>query len=126
MKFLLSLAVAVPVLFIFHWLALPWWTVAIAMGLVGLAVRLRGFASFATGFGCVVLFWGVHAYLINSANDGQLMQRISQLLNFSPSIIWLLMLLIGGLVGGMSQLTGSLLRVAVLGADDEGKRRRRR
>ncbi len=126
MKFLLSLAVALPLLLVFHWLSLPWWTIAVAMGLVGLAVRLRGFASFLAGFGCVVFFWGAHAYLIDSANNGQLLSRISQLLNFSPSVIWLLMLLIGGLVGGSAQLTGSLLRVAVLGAEDDSKRRRRR
>lgn len=96
---------------------LPWWGfVLIAMG-IGAALNLHGGLSFLCGFLTMALVWGIHTWLIDSANGGQLSAKMASLLQFgSATTLWWITLLIGGLLGGLGMLTGKFGRDMVLGA----------
>lgn len=119
--FLLTLAAGA----VSAWL-LPWWAVALVAAVVGVAVNeLSPFKSFWVGFLGIGVVWLTHAIWINSANGGQMLEKISQLLKMSHFLIWLLTFLIAGFLGGLGMLTGRLGKLAILG-DSTGRRRRRR
>jgi hypothetical protein len=93
-------------------LYLPWWTAAIAAGLVALVLNLRPGAAFLAGFAGVFLLWGALAWLRSSGNDHILAHRMSAFIlkKDSPMMLMLLASLAGGLTAGLGGLTGSLAR----------------
>lgn len=110
---------------LFHYLGLPWWTIAIISALANFQFKLSPLYSFICGFLSILLLWYIHAYWINSANNGALLQNISEVMSLSTTTIWFLMLSIGSLVGGFSGLTGSLFRTAFVGYPNEKSKRRK-
>lgn len=107
-------------------LPLSWWAIALVSGAVAFQMRLTALSSFLAGFLAVVLLWAAQAYFINVANNGILLAKISELLKMGNTTIWAIMLLIGGLVGGFSAMTGLFLRVVLLDDVAAGNSRRRR
>jgi hypothetical protein len=93
-------------------LYLPWWTVAVAGGLVALILNLRPVAAFMAGFMAVFVLWGGLALLRSSSNDHILAKRMAAFIlkNDNPWMLILLTALIGGLVTGLGALSGSFLR----------------
>src|ERR1700712_1535428 len=93
---------------------LPWWVVAIAAFLAALFIGKTSAQSFWSGFGGVFIVWTVLALFKSIPNDHILAKRVIQL--FPLPHHWILLLLItalvGGLVGGMSALSGVLLKKA--------------
>jgi hypothetical protein len=93
-------------------LYLPWWSLAIAAFVVALVVHQTGGKAFGAGFlGCFLL-WGILALLRDSANEHILSGKIANLLPLGGNVNLLLFATatIGGLVGGMAALCGSLGR----------------
>jgi hypothetical protein len=86
---------------------LPWWTLAIGAFVVAFLFDNKSFPAFAAGFLGVILLWlGVAAY-ISMVTDSILTSKLNQLLPINSFVITAL---VGGLVGGLSALTGSLFR----------------
>jgi hypothetical protein len=106
MKFIIHIAATMAIAAVLQsWL--PWWTMAIGAFGVAYFMSNKGFASFAAGFLAVALLWLGFAFYIDVATHSILTEKINRLL---PINSFVLTLLIGGLVGGFSSLTGSLLR----------------
>ncbi|WP_185958372.1 hypothetical protein [Fodinibius sediminis] len=91
-------------------LIFPWWSLAVPAILLGAALGRTGGSSFGTGFLGIGLLWFVQATYIHLANDGLLVTRIADLFSLPhPWLVILITVLVGGLAGGFSTLTGYLL-----------------
>lgn len=127
MKFILSIILIIAFSFgLMYFLPLPWWSPAIVAALVGVQLRLSAFSSFLAGFLAGGLLWFGHASLINSANDGLLLGKISAVLKMSTTILWGAVFVLGALLSGFGAMTGSLFRTAFIGDFATNSRRRRR
>ncbi|MCO5945299.1 hypothetical protein [Mucilaginibacter flavidus] len=93
---------------------LPWWVIAIAAFLPALFIGKTPARSFGAGFAAVFITWTVLALFKTVPNDNILATRVASLFQL-PSWILLLLItaLIGGIVGGMSALSGILLKRAL-------------
>ncbi|RVT96564.1 hypothetical protein EOD41_19835 [Mucilaginibacter limnophilus] len=93
---------------------LPWWVCAIIAFAAALLIRTKG-SAFLCGFSAVAVAWLGLALLKTLPNENILAQRMAKLFHL-PN--WLLLLavtiIIGGLVGGFSALTGVLFRKAFI------------
>ena len=85
---------------------LPWWTMAIASFALGYFFGNKGLTSFSAGFLGVGLLWLGMSMIIDVSTQSILTDKINKLL---PLNVFVLTTLIGGLVGGLASLTGSLL-----------------
>jgi len=92
---------------------LPWWVVAIAAFLAALLIGKTSRQAFISGFGAVFIVWIVLALFKSIPNDHILANRIAQLFHL-PSWQYILVItgIVGGLVGGFSDLSGLLLKKA--------------
>jgi hypothetical protein len=97
--------------FIFN-AVLPWWCVALAALIAGAAVPLKSWLSFFAGFAGIFLLWAVLAFWLDKENAGVLSAKMAQVLPFNgnTTLLMLATALVGGLLGGLSALTGSFLR----------------
>jgi hypothetical protein len=86
---------------------LPWWTLAIGAFVVAFLFDNKSFPAFAAGFLGVILLWLSVAAYISMVTDSILTSKLNQLLPINSFVITAL---VGGLVGGLSALTGSLFR----------------
>ena len=85
----------------------PWWTLVLGMALTGFYFAGSGFRSFLAGFISAAILWLAFASYHHFVSDGLLTQKID---NLFPVPAFVLTTLIGGIAGGFSSLTGSLLR----------------
>ncbi len=90
----------------------PWWTMAIVCFLIGGLAGMNGVSSFFTGFLAVALLWGGFALFLDMSNDSMLSGKMAQLLGegMTSTALLLISAALGGLVGGMACMTGSLGR----------------
>lgn len=92
---------------------LPWWVVAIAAFIPALFVGTTPARSFWAGFAGVFIVWAILALFKSIPNDNILATRVAALFHLPNWILLLLVTaLIGGIVGGMSALSGVLLKRA--------------
>jgi hypothetical protein len=98
---------------------LPWWVVAIAAFLTALIIGKTPLQSFWSGFAAIFIGWTVLALFKSIPNDHILASKVVQLFPLPHNWIWLLLItaIIGGLVGGMSALSGVLLKRALAKSD---------
>lgn len=92
-------------------LVLPWWSVFIPGSILGAALGRSGGRSFLWGFTGIAGLWLLQTLIIDLRNNGILTERIAGL--FSLPAGWLIILvtvIIGGLIGGLTTLTGYLAR----------------
>ena len=91
---------------------LPWRIIALIAFLAALFIGKTSGQSFWSGFGGVFIVWVILALLKSIPNDNMLASRVIQLFPLPHSWILLLFItaLIGGLVGGMSALSGILVK----------------
>jgi hypothetical protein len=106
MKFFTQTLVTIICSFIVQYF-LPWWTLAIVAFAVGYYFNNKGFISFAAGFIGVGVLWLTMAFYIDSSTQSILVSKVGKLF---PVNIFVLMVIVGGLVGGFAGLTGTLLR----------------
>ena len=105
MKFLYQLIATMILSFILQNF-LPWWTMAIGAAALGYFFGNKGFVSFLIGFLGVGLLWLGMAMFIDVSTQSILTEKINKIL---PLNVFILTTLVGGLVGGLASLTGSLL-----------------
>jgi hypothetical protein len=91
---------------------LPWWIVALIAFLAALFLGKTSGKSFWSGFGGVFIVWVILALIKSIPNAHMLASRVIQLFPLPHNWILLLLItaLIGGLVGGMSALSGILVK----------------
>lgn len=91
---------------------LPWWGAALAALLVAFVTKQRPMVSAMSGFLGVALLWIAHATWIDVANHHVLSHRVANLLPLDGSSAALIVVsgIIGGTVGGLSGMSGALLR----------------
>lgn len=93
---------------------LPWWSVAVIAFLAAAFLSKTNVRSFWSGFGGVAIAWIILALLKSIPNDHILVKKVTHLFQLPHWILILLITaLIGGLVGGMSALSGILFRKAI-------------
>ena len=111
MQNLIYLAGVVLAAVVLH-LFLPWYAIAAAGLIVGLALPARhAGAAFLLGLLAGGLVWGVYAGYLNHFNGGLLATRIGAMLGgVGPGVLVLLTALLGGLSGGLGAMTGTLGR----------------
>ncbi len=105
MKFLYQLIATIIISFLLQYF-LPWWTMAIGTFALGYFFSNKGFISFCAGFLGVGILWLGMAMFIDASNQSILSEKINRLL---PLNVFVLTTLIGGLVGGLASLAGTLL-----------------
>lgn len=91
---------------------LPWWIIAPFSFVVGYALTKNGGQAFLSGFLAIFLVWAGYALIIDQRNEHILSTRIAQLFPLGGNY-WLLILItgiIGGLVAGLSALSGRLIK----------------
>ncbi|MCB0522683.1 MAG: hypothetical protein H6577_13705 [Lewinellaceae bacterium] len=109
-KFGLQTVIILIVGFIVHQF-LPFWGTAVIAAVVGLLFRYENSAaSFAAGFAAGSLLWGTYAGLLNSGNLSFLSNMLGELFKTNGAYLVYATGLIGGLLGGMGAITGTLAR----------------
>jgi hypothetical protein len=113
MKFLVAILLTALLAFI-SGLFLPWWGIAITSLLVAMLVHQKAGKAFLAGLLGVFILWGGLALWIDIKNDGVLSKKIASVLPLGGNTVYLILLtgLIGGLVGGLSAMSGSFLRAS--------------
>jgi hypothetical protein len=93
---------------------LPWWSIALAGFVPGFLIDQRPVSAFIHGFIGIVMFWGGIIIYVSVVNEGILAQRLSMMIGLPytwlPAIITVL---VGGIIGGLSSLSGRYLREIV-------------
>lgn len=89
---------------------LPWWTIAVVALIVALRVGYRPGKAFLMGFSGIALFWLIAILLRDIPNHHILSGRMATLFNL-PGYAWfaVVTIVVGGLVGGLAALAGSLM-----------------
>lgn len=106
MKLLIQIIITAIVCFVAQSL-FPWWSAAVAAFLVGFVFSNSGLRSFLAGFLGVGLVWILMALFIHFSTQSELAAKVGALM---PVNVFVLTALIGGIVGGFSSLTGSLIK----------------
>lgn len=111
MKFLQHTIVIALLSFIAQ-LFLPWWIIAPIAFIVGYALSRNGGQAFGAAFLGIFLLWAGYAFLIDQRNEHILSTRIATLFPLGGNY-WVLILItgvVGGLVAGLSALSGRLIK----------------
>jgi hypothetical protein len=89
-------------------LFLPWYAIAIAAFLGGL---INSRFNFFAGFLAIALLWTLKAGIIESASSSDLADRVALIFPVKQkALLYLVMAVLGGLVGGFAAMAGSALR----------------
>lgn len=90
----------------------PWWSFAVTSFIIALTIHQKAGKAFLAGFFGLFLLWGVHAFILDSANDHLLSQKVAVLfpLGGSSTTLILITAFIGALVSGLAALSGSIAR----------------
>jgi hypothetical protein len=106
MKFLVQLVAILIVSFLFE-LFLPWWSIAIAAFVGGLVFDTR--SNFGAGFLAIALLWTLKALFIEMSASATLTDRVAAIFTVGKPVLFVIMALLGGLVGGFAAMAGSAL-----------------
>ena len=115
MKLVISILLTVLLAYTIGLFEFPWWSFAITTCAVFIAIPQHPGKSFLAGFVAVFCLWLVLAFKIDMANEHLLSKKVAGILplNGNYNLLILISSIVGGLVAGMSALTGSLLRKAM-------------
>lgn len=92
-------------------LILPWWGVILAAAAGGFAISQKGAKVFIAGFLGVSLLWLLQTWLVDSANNSILSDKVAGIFGLSSGFMMILITaLIGGLCGGFGAMLGRSLR----------------
>lgn len=109
-KFGLQALIILAVGFIAHQF-FPFWVIAVVSGVVGLLFHYENSAaSFAAGFAAATLLWSTYAGILNAINLSLLSSKMGELFHLNGTYLTYLTGLVGGLLGGLGAMTGSLCR----------------
>ncbi|MEX0686463.1 MAG: hypothetical protein WD267_04660 [Balneolales bacterium] len=95
-------------------LFLPWWSIALVSITLGAWLCQKSLHAFLSGFTGIGLLWLFASTYIHLANNGILAGRVAEMMSLPNALsIILVTAFIGGLVGGISAMTGFLIKDAV-------------
>jgi hypothetical protein len=90
-------------------LFLPWYCIAISAFLGGYILKSN--ANFFAGFLAIGLLWLLKAMLIDATSTSILADRVALIFPVKQkALLYVVMVLLGGLVGGFAALAGSALK----------------
>lgn len=114
LKILLKIGFTATLAYLFQ-ITFPWWSIAIAAFIISLIISTKGFSSFLAGFLGIAMLWFFMALIIDINTKSILTDRIAAIFSLPNSISMVFATaFVGGLVGGLSALTGSTLRSWIL------------
>jgi hypothetical protein len=92
-------------------LFLPWWMIAVVPFIVGIVMHSNGKKSFLAGFLGIAIFWLIAALMKDLPNEHILSTRMASVFGLpNYGLFMLVVVLVGGLIGGLSAWAGGLLR----------------
>lgn len=110
----MNLSIKIVLILFFGWLLgmiLPWWSIALVCFVVVFINGGSVMQNFLAGFLGIFILWFVHALIIDIQNQSILSKQIAELFTLPNTILLILITaLVGGIVGGISSITGSLFR----------------
>ncbi len=110
MLFVLLLILSLAASYIF-----PWWIIAVIAFVAALLMANRAAHAFWSGFAALFLAWLVLSLFKSMPNEHQLAERVSQLFGLPHwTLLLLITCIIGGLVGGLSALSGFYIKQVVM------------
>ena len=91
---------------------LPWWIIVIVPFAIELLFGGKPSFSFFPGFYGIFIYWFTYAAIIDIQTGFVLSKKISSLFHLAdwPLLLALTTALIGGIIGGLGSLNGSLFR----------------
>src|SRR4051812_30498907 len=111
MKFFIQLLFILVISFILE-LFLPWWSIALASFTAGILIASR--FNFLAGFIGIALLWLMKALFTTLGSSSTLPDKVANIFPLhSTPLLFLLMALLGGLVGGFACVSGALLRKTI-------------
>jgi hypothetical protein len=114
-KFITSIILTALLAFAAGLFSFPWWSFAVTTVIVFAAIPQPLGKSFLAAFVAMFLMWLTVAAKLDFANEHLLSKKVAAILFNKESYVTLLFVtaFIGALIGGMSALTGSLLRKCI-------------
>jgi hypothetical protein len=107
MKFIIQFIVIIILAYLLE-LFLPWYSIALAAFIGGL---MNSRFNFFAGFLAIALLWTVKAGLIEAASSSDLADRVALIFPVKQkALLYIVMSLLGGLIGGFAAMAGSALR----------------
>ncbi|MFC6996341.1 hypothetical protein [Rufibacter roseus] len=95
-------------------LFLPWWSLAVVCFLIAAWKARHGGHAFLAGFGAIALLWLGAALFWHFASEGILTERVAAMMTASSTILlFVATVALGGLVGGLSAMSGFYVRRAL-------------
>ncbi|SEJ12407.1 hypothetical protein SAMN04487995_3341 [Dyadobacter koreensis] len=92
----------------------PWWTVALIPFLIMLWRPLTPLHAFVTGFLAIALLWFFYGLYLHTSTTGAMSNRIAEIFSLPNGILLLVVTtIVGGIIGGLSGLSGYFLRKTV-------------
>ncbi|RYG06166.1 MAG: hypothetical protein EOO02_01495 [Chitinophagaceae bacterium] len=110
MKFISALLITASISFLGA-LVLPWWVIAVSGFVVAFVIIQHPFKAFLAGFIAGFLAWGIHAFVIDQANQHVMATRVAGVFSLGgPYMMILVTGLTGAIVTGFAALSASLLK----------------
>lgn len=92
---------------------MPWWIIVVVAFAVAFFVPQKPVLAFLSGFAAIFVLWIAYAYILSSANDHLLAEKVAVLMTDltknSVRMLHIVTGLTGGIVAGFAALSGSLL-----------------
>lgn len=89
----------------------PWWTIALIPFLVMIWRPETSINAFITGFFAIALLWFCYGLYSHMSTDGIMSNRIAEIFSLPNGILLLIITtIVGGIVGGVSGLSGYFVR----------------
>lgn len=114
-KFITSIFLTALLAFAAGLFPFPWWSFAVTTLVVFGSIPQPLGKSFLAAFVSIFILWGIVALKLDLANEHLLSKKVANILfnKESYSLLIIVTAFVGGLVAGMSALTGSLLRKSI-------------
>jgi hypothetical protein len=94
-------------------LFLPWYSIALAAFLGGVLVKSK--VNFLAGFLAIALLWVIKAMLSETGAPNDMVIRVANIFTLpNKELLYVVMAVVGGLVGGFGCLSGALFKSVIL------------
>lgn len=108
---LILLIIAIAVISFVLQLFLPWWIIALVAWVLTFLGATQGWKAFLAGFTGIAIGWLVMCLFLHIRNNGLLTAKVATLFKLpNGTLLILVTVLLGGLVGGFAGLAGYFSR----------------
>lgn len=87
-----------------------WWLIAVNAFVASVILARSGWNAFFSGFFAVVVVWLFQSFILNYWNESLLLSKISKLFTVPAPYIFVITVVLGGFIAGLSALTGYYLK----------------